>query len=224
MPIGLLALILAITLCSDAHAQQGGSVQAGSGGHSMYRYKDVTGRTVYTNVQEQVPLEQRRSARVALEHVSLNTELGNELTRRLQAEHAALIQTPYCTQLRQAAGASFITRLWDDFAPLVVAALVLLLLLGISPIALRRFGAGPWSRTLSMAIPTVSAVALLVFSMDRTHRSMQAVKTRAEPCSEQSFAALSGRPDADAAHARLVSELKREIAHSGVGNVVEDLR
>jgi hypothetical protein len=225
MPFGWLALVLAITLVSDVHAQQGRSAQAGSGGgHGMYRYKDATGRTVYTNVEEQVPLEQRRSARVPLERVSLNTEVGNEITRRLQAEHEALIRTPYCTQLRQAAETSFVTRLWDEFAPLVVAALVLLLLLAISPIALRRFGAGPWSRMLSMAIPTVFAVGLLVFSMEKTHRSMQAVKTRARPCSEESFASLIGRPDADAAHARLVAELKREIANSGVGNLVEDLK
>jgi hypothetical protein len=223
MPIGLLALILAITLVSDVRAQQGRSANPGAG-DSVYRYKGASGRTVYTNLHEQVPLEQRGRARVELERVSLNTELGNEITRRRQAEHAALIQTPYCARLRQVAEASFVTRLWADFAPLLLAALVLLLLLAISPVALRRLGAAAWSRALSMAIPAVFAVGLLVFSMDQTHKSMQAVKTKATACSEQSFAALSGRPDADAEHARMVAELKREIANSGVGNVVEDLR
>jgi hypothetical protein len=223
MPIGLLVLILGITLVSDVRAQQGKPANASGGGHSVYRYKSAAGRTVYTNVQEQVPLEQRRSARVELERVSLNTEVGNEIARRVQAEHAALIQTPYCVKLRQAAEESFVTRLWGDFAPLVIAALVLLLLLAISPIALRRLGAAAWSRTLSMAIPTVFALGLLVFSIDKTHKSMKAIKTKAKPCSEQAFAELSGRPDAGAEHARLVAELKREIANSGVGNVLEDL-
>jgi hypothetical protein len=223
MPIGLLALIITITLVSDVRAQQGSSANP-AGGAGVYRYKAPTGRTVYTNVHEQVPLEQRAGARLELERVSLNTEVGNEIARRLQAEHAALIQTPYCARLRQAAEASFVTRLWADFAPLVVAALVLLLLLAISPIALRRFGATAWSRALSMAIPSVFAMGLLVFSMDKTHKSTQAVRTKAKACSEQSFAALSGRPGADAEHARLVAELKREIANSGVGDLAADLR
>jgi hypothetical protein len=223
MRIGLLALILAITLVFAVRAQEAESRTPG-GGASVYRYKGATGRTVYTNVEEQVPLEQRPTARVDLERVSLNTEVGNELSRRLQAEHAALIQTPYCTQLRQAADTSFIARLWAEFAPLVVTALALLLLLAISPIALRRFGAEAWSKALSMAIPTAFAMGLLVFSIEKTHNSMQAVKTKARACTEQSFAALSGRPDANVEHARLVAELKREIANSGVGNLVQDIR
>lgn len=224
MPIGLLVLILGIGLVSDVRAQQARPAKASGGGHDVYRYKGASGRTVYTNVEEQVPLEQRPTARVELERVSLNTEIGNEISRRLQAEHAALIQSPYCARLRRAAEESFVTRLWDGFAPLVTAALVLLLLLAISPIALRQFGAAAWSKALSMAIPAVFAAGLLVFALEKTQESIQAVRTKAEPCSEQSFAALSGKPHADAEHARLVVELKREIANSGVGNVVEDLR
>lgn len=223
MPIGLLLLILGITPVSAVCAQQDKSKPTRVG-DSVYRYKSPSGRTVYTNVDEQVPLEQRHNARVQLERVSLNTEVGNEITRRLQAEHAALIQTPYCAELRKAAEESFISHLWTDFAPLVITALVLLLLLAFSPLALRRFGAAAWSKALSMAIPTIFAVGLLVFSMDKTHKSMQAVKSKAKPCSEQSVVALSGKPGGEAEHARVVAELKREVANSGVGNLVEDMR
>jgi hypothetical protein len=218
----LLALTLGIALVSDVHAQHE-PAKAGSG-QRMYRYKTAAGRAVYTNLDEQVPLEQRSNARIDLDRVSLNTEVGNAIARRVQAEHASLIQTSYCAQLRTAAEEGFVTRLWRDFAPLVIAALVLLLLLAISPIALRRFGAPAWSKTLCFAIPTVFAVGLLVFSMSKTQRSIEAFKTRAKPCSEQSLANLSAKPDAAAEHARLVADLKREIANSGVGNLTEDMR
>jgi hypothetical protein len=187
-------------------------------GEGMYRYRSGKGRVVYTNVQEQVPVEQRPEATMDLSMISLNTALGNEIAQRLRREHAALIETPFCERLRDAAAQPFWQHLWTDFAPLVVAAAILLLLLLFSPAALRRFGAPAWSKALAMAVPMLFGVGLLVFALEKTEKSIASVKNRAKPCSSDAFAELGDKPGSVARHAQLVQDLKNEIARSGVGS------
>ncbi len=192
--------------CGLAHAQGAGV------GQGIYRYKNAQGRVVYTNIAEQVPLDQRATAPVDLRHVELNTETGNELHRRIAEQYAALHGSPYCKKLRAAADEEFLRRLWDDFAPLVLCGGGLLMLLLFSPAAMRRFGAPTWARVLGMAIPGLALSGLVMFSMSYTNKMIVKIKHQAKPCMRETFAKLSEEKDAVLKQSQLVEQLKREIA------------
>jgi hypothetical protein len=181
-------------------------------GQAIYRYLDSKGHAVYTNIVEQVPVRQRATAWVDLSRVSLNTEVGTEIDRRFEEQHAALTKSPYCQHLRAAANAGFFARLWEDFAPLVACGAMLLVLLLFTPTALRRFGAPVWAKVLTMAIPSLTLAGLMMFSMSYTTKTLSELKRRAKPCSSEFFVKLANREDALVQHAQLVEQLKHEIA------------
>ncbi|MGD8863021.1 MAG: hypothetical protein PVI30_23610 [Myxococcales bacterium] len=178
-------------------------------GQEIYLYRDRDGRQVYTNIVEQVPLEQREEARVDLSHISLNTELGNEISRQLQVKHAALVDSDYCRELREAAEAGFWATLWHEFAPLVICGGVLLLFLLFTPSAMKRFGAPVWAKTLTMAIPFLALSGLAMFGMTHTNRAVTEFKRQAEPCTEQGLQRAVGDSENPVkAQARLVHRLR----------------
>lgn len=181
---------------------------------SFYRYRHADGRVVYTNIAEQVPIEQRATAKLDLSRVALNTQIGNELALRFQAKHEQLTKTPHCQQLRAAANQDFLSRLWADFAPLVVCGGVLLCFLLFTPVALRRFGAPVWARTLMMAIPTLAVTGVVAFTMSHTNRSISALKQRAQPCMPDALERLAGAKNL-LPHAKLIEQLEREIGRPG---------
>jgi hypothetical protein len=200
-----------ILLCAAAlRADEGGSDADGT--QSFYRYTNKHGRVVYTNIAEQVPPAERARSRVDLRHVSLNTEVGTEIDRRLEEQHAALMQTPYCRRMRAAAEVGFTTRLWEDFAPLIACGGLLLGFLFYTPSALRRFGAPAWAKVLMMAIPALAISGLVMFSMSYTNETIAKLKQQAKPCAAETFARLSGQQDAVMQHSQLVDKLQQEIA------------
>jgi hypothetical protein len=144
--------------------------------------------------------------------VSLNTELGNEIERRLEHEHASLTRTPYCEQARKAAATTFWSELWRDYAPLVVASGVLALLLMLTPMAMQKFGVDGWAKALGLAIPVVFASGLLVFALDKTRKSVAQMRERAEPCAPEALATLGRDPGVLKKHSDLIERLKRDMA------------
>jgi hypothetical protein len=211
----LRALLLAICVAWSARA---------SAEEVYYRYVNERGRVVFTNAAEQVPLEQREQGRLDLSKVSLNTEIGNELDRRFEEEHAQLTQSDYCKQVRVAAKRSFLEQLWDDFGPLLVCGGALLLFLLFTPTALRRFGAPVWAKVLMMAIPTLALTGLMTFTMSHTNRTVSDLRRRVQPCAPETFAKLKSDPNPIAKHAELIEQLKRQIAtidaEAGIGTAV----
>jgi len=177
----------------------------------MYRYIDTHGRAVYTNIEEQVPLDQRVAARMDLSHVSLNGEIAGELDRRLHEEHTALTKSPYCRELRKAADAGLVASVWNNYPSLVMCAAALLAFILYSPIAIKRFGGQVWARTLSMAIPALTITGLISFSITETNKSISRLKQEAAPCSETAFTRLSAAANPVAKHAELIAQLKQQM-------------
>lgn len=206
-----LAALMFLPVCMLAHAAPL-RAQSGDSGQNIYRYTNKHGRIEYTNIVEQVPPGQRARARVDLSRVSLNTEVGTEIERRLEEEHAALTKSPYCSRLRAAANTGFLERLWEDFAPLIACGGMLLAFLLFTPAALRRFGAPAWAKVLTMAIPALAIAGLLMFSMNYTNATIAQLKQQAKPCASETFAKLSGQQDTLLHHVQLVDQLKQEIA------------
>lgn len=201
--------VASILGCSaPALAEEGGSDAA----QSIYRYVNQRGRVEYTNIVERIPPAERARARMDLRRISLNTEIGTEIERRLEEEHAALTRSPYCARARAAAEVGFLNQLWEDFAPLIVCGGLLLGFVFFTPAALRRFGAPAWAKVLMMAIPALAISGLMMFSLSYTSQTIAQLKQQAKPCALETFARLSGQHDALLQHVQLIDKLKQEIA------------
>lgn len=157
----------------------------------LYRYRNVQGRIVYTNMSASVPLAQRANARLDLSRISLNSPLGAELDRRLDAEHARLAEQPRCRQLRSAAATTLLERLWKDHKPLLVFGLAILGFVLVTPWMLRRVGGREWARTLSMAIPALAAAGVFTYAVLESSRTLGSIKALAAPCEDAGWSALA---------------------------------
>ena len=177
-----------------------------------YRYVRPDGRAVYTNIAEQVPLDQRERGKLDLSRIPLNSEVGAEVDRGLAQEHAELRESTYCQALVAAADVPLFERIWEDFAPLVICGGVLLAFLLFTPYATRAFGAPVWAKTLMMAIPSLAIAGLVTFTMTHTTKTIAQIKEQVKPCVAESFDKLKAEPDALAKRSDLVEQLKREIA------------
>jgi hypothetical protein len=195
----------------QAEPQPSAAVPANRSAPIMYRYIDSHGRAVYTNIEEQVPLDQRVAAKIDLSHVSLNGEIAGELDHRLHEEHTALTKSPYCRELRKAAETDLLSSVWNNYPSLVMCAAALLAFILYSPIAIKRFGGQVWARTLSMAIPALTITGLISFSITETNKSISRLKQEAAPCSETAFTKLSGAANPVARHAELVAQLRMQM-------------
>jgi hypothetical protein len=206
---GLAALVLCLPLllAPPARAQDDGA-----GGSQIYRYVNTKGRVVYTNAAEQVPVAQRESARVDLSHVSLNTQVGAEIERRLEEQHAALTQSTYCKRMVAAANGSFLERAWQEDAPSIVCAAAVLLLFFFTPRALRSISAPDWAKLLMHAIPALAFVGLIAFMVTHANKTVEEVKARAQPCLHETFARLEGEKDALMQRSQLVERLQQQAS------------
>lgn len=180
----------------------------------MHRYVNRKGRVVYTNIEESVPLEQRRTSPIDLRDVPLHHELAHDLDALLEEQHKALMQSSYCQKIRAASHDSFLSRLWSEHSPLVIAAGVLVVLLFFSPSALRRFGTSLLSKVLLVAIPMLMVCGLMGFSTMQTNESMREIKVGASLCEGDTFAKLGLKDNPFKKRTGLMDELKRKIAQA----------
>jgi hypothetical protein len=157
----------------------------------LYRYRTADGRTRYTNLRASVPAAQRAGAEVDLSRVSLNTQLGRDLDRRLNEEHALLSEQPACQQLRAAAAKSLPQVIWQEHGPLVVCGGAILLLVFGTPYMVRRVGGPAWSRALGMAVPILALVGLSAYATIRSTQSLSKLKLNAAPCEAETWNALA---------------------------------
>jgi hypothetical protein len=178
---------------------------------TIYLWRDRNGRAFYTNSAEQIPELERERAKVDLSRISLNTELGTELNRRLEQRYTKLASSPKCAELRQAAELGFLEHMWADYAPLLICGGLLLLFLLFTPRAVHHFGGTAWSRTLMMAIPALAVAGVLTFSMRETNLALIELKHKAMPCEQGTFAAMGSSPDAVLRRAALVRHLQAMV-------------
>ena len=186
---------------------------------TLYRYRNERGRTVFTNLAESVPLEQRATAELDLSHISLNSELGSEIDKRLKEEHAELAQSSYCKETQAESARGYLEQLWDGFAPLIVCGGLLLGLGLYTPTALKRYGAPIWAKTLSFSIPFLAVAGLLMFSLTHTGKKMSALKRRAAPCGEETWGKLAAEPDAIIQRVQLIERLRQDMLTKRLENL-----
>lgn len=184
---------------------------------TIYRYVNASGRTVYTNIAETLPPDARDKSAVDLSKVSLHTELGNEIERRLMEEHRRLRGSATCGALANAADVSFWRRVWADYAPLLVCAGILFALFALTPFVLRRVDAPVWAKALTFAVPLLAGVALLSFTMTRTNRTLAALDVRARPCQMATWSHVASPDEAYSlgTYAERLRHLREELDAQG---------
>jgi hypothetical protein len=157
----------------------------------IYRFVDRAGHVVYTNIVETVPLEERERGKLELRLITADTELGVELSARLRQEHETRIQTPVCDQLRAAIDTPPLRRLWDEHAPLLGGAAMLVAFVLFIPSMLGRFGVSLWMRMLATIIPLMAVIALGTLGYEQARTSLQAQQLQAQPCLADTFDKLT---------------------------------
>lgn len=180
---------------------------------TIYKVELPDGRVVYTNLAERVPPEKRAQATVDLAHISLHTELGNEIDKRLKLEHEKLLGSKYCRDLRDDANAPLSERLWRDEQPLVICVGAVLVLLLLTPWMVRHVGGPQWGRTLMMAVPALVIAGLVMFAMMKANGALVDLRGKAKPCEQASWDTLAAKPEtALRDRLSLVQQLQQQLA------------
>jgi hypothetical protein len=177
----------------------------------IYKYKNKDGRTVYTNILDEVPPDQRVGGKVDLSKVVLNTSVGNDINGRLAAEHAELAQSPYCKELEKVANKSAFEQLWDDHAPLIVCGGLIALLILMTPTMMRKVNPPDWAKVLSKAIPALFVVGGAMYGMTYANKMATQARSKLKPCLNETYESLAGSADPTSERLGLVEQLKSDI-------------
>jgi hypothetical protein len=216
----LLAGLLWLAPASAQRKQEPQAVPAQPPGNAapqqLYKYKTKSGRIAYTNILDEVPLDQRTKHEVDLSHVTLNTDVGNDLNqqKQLAVEHEQLAASPYCKQLEQVAAKTELEQLWDDHPVTIVCGALVALLILMTPTMMRKVHPPEWARVLTKVIPALLVVGGTMYGMQTANKKIVESRKRVKPCLSETFDGLDQSKDPAAERVNLIEELKREIARA----------
>lgn len=212
----VIALLLAGAVPSSTHAEPKPRTKESAPApmpQQLYKYKTKSGRVAYTNILDEVPLDQRQGHEVDLSHVSLNTEIGNELNQRAQQEreHRQLAATPYCKELKAAATKTELEQLWDDHPIPITCAVLIALLIVMTPTMMRSVHPPEWARVLTKVIPALLLVGGAMYGMQMANKKIAQTRKLLKPCLSETFASLDQSQDPAAERLTLIEQLRRDI-------------
>jgi len=180
--------------------------------NTIYRYTDKRGRARYTNIWDEIPDAYRESVEVVdLSNVTVNTEIGKEIDARLSEDFEKLVESDYCTKERARSEQSFLSRLWSEYRIVVIIAGVILLLIVLTPYALRRINAPDWSRTLTMAIQMLLLLGVVTYTTICSSRAAQDMKGKISSCDPNAWTRLNRGPNPITEHMILLKDLQNKI-------------
>ncbi len=186
----------------------GRSDRPGDDAQDVYLYAGPGGRKAYANGLDRVPVQKRDTAvKVDLSRATVNPELGADLDDALEDEWDRLVASDPCVRARDAAGAGTLRALLRDHGYLFVIGGAVLLLVVLTPWAMRRFDPPVWGRVLVVAIPVLAFVGLFAAAIVETRRTLHGARAIADACEPS---ALAGAPDL-AARLGLVDRLRTTI-------------
>ncbi len=180
--------------------------------NAIYRYRDNRGRTRYTNIWDEVPAAYRERVEVVdLSDVTLNTQVGKEIEEKLSEDYEKLVESDYCKRERARSDQSFFSRLWSEYRIVVIIAGVILLLIVMTPFALRRINAPDWSRTLTMAIQMLVFLGIVSYTAICSSKKTQDIREKVSPCNPDAWTQLNRRSNPIAEHMILLKNLQNKI-------------
>lgn len=174
---------------------------------SVYSYVNEAGRTVYVDSPERIPAKYRaKSKTVGLSQVSLNTDLARDLERQTLKEHRALASTLFCAEHKTRAKHSWWRQLFHSHGYILLIAASLVVLMLVTPIAMRSLDPPEWTRFLAFAIPSLMVMGLVTHSMVQAGRVREHVAHAAKLCDPERIASTD--PDAAKSRIKVVEELR----------------
>jgi len=182
--------------------------------NTIYRYRNKRGRTVFTNIWDQIPANQRaRAQKMDLSHVTLNPQIGAELDASMQMQFEAASASPECKKVK-AEAAHWMRPIWNDYGHLIILGAVMLLLVLATPFALRRIDAPVWARTLTRSFMLLAFVAVFMHTTVRAGKMYQSMRDAAAPCERETWNATSTQKDARVGKLKLLADLQGMIRHA----------
>jgi hypothetical protein len=203
-------------------------IQSGTPGPQIYRYRGPHGRAVYVNDRLRIPAPYRdRAELVDLSHISLGHELAAGempigLGEVIDHEYDAVLATGYCAQARREAGAGgWLRRFWREQGHLGMLGGLLIVLLCISPLALRSVGAAVWGKVLTQVLPVVGLVALFSFSAVKMGGIRSDLGALAAPCTHDGVAPERRTAGTRQSRLQTIQEHYPLIERAAAGRVVD---
>ena len=179
----------------------------------IYRYKVAGGRFAYTNDPARIPERQREKAKtVDLSHISLNSELAEDLARAIDKSYETALDTDLCSDARGAAGMGWLAAAWHRHGGVLALAGVALLLLLSTPFAIRRVEAATWAKVLSTSFALLAMVGVFTYMTSETARHLDLLKAAAEPCMHDGQASSLGSLGTARSRAEAIQDLRERIA------------
>lgn len=194
---------------------------------TIYRYRGEQGRTLYTNVEAQIPEAERNEAIMDLSHIPLNSAMGTQINRKMEQAHKKLAETKFCKSARArpepvvpppAAGLlGKAQTLWAGYAPLIVCGGLLLLLFLISPIMIRKVDPYAWRRVLMFALPALVVGGGSAQMLMKTGQAVSGFASVSENCDPQAFEGLLEGQSPLAARLSMLQALQKQMAGGATG-------
>lgn len=179
----------------------------------IYRYKVPGGRVAYTNDRFRIPPRQRDQAEIVdLSHISLNSELAEDLARAIDTSYATALDTDVCRDARGAAGMGWLRGAWHRHGGVLALGAVALVLLLLTPFALRRVEAAIWAKVLSTSFMVLALVGVFTYLTGETARHLDQLKIEAEPCMHDGNPSSVGSLATARSRAGVIQTLRQRIA------------
>lgn len=174
---------------------------------TVYSYVNEAGRTVYVDQPDRIPAKYRaKSSTIGLSQVSLNTELARDLDRQVLKEHRALSRTPFCAENQVRAKQSRWRQLFHSHGYILLIAASLIVLMLVTPFAMRSMDPPAWTKFLAFAVPSLIVMGLVTHSMVQASRVRQQVAHTASLCDPERIA--SADPEAAGSRIKVVQQLR----------------
>jgi len=105
---------------------------------------------------------------VDLSHISLNEELARELKTTIDAQYEEVLESDYCSEARAQGSANWVEQFFTTNGHLALVLFAIVVLLLLTPWALKRLEPGTWTKVLAYALPMLVFVGVLAHTVIQT--------------------------------------------------------
>jgi hypothetical protein len=169
-----------------ADAAQNSGKPTSQAADKIYRYVNAEGRESFTNILEKVPVDAReQKEELGSSNIALTPESAQKADRSKEPPDLQIQKTGYLATVRREwldRVLEWTRTLWRDYAPFVVVGAIVLLLLLVTPTALRKVSAPDWARTLTWTIQFLTVFAVLAFLVVQANRKFSRLGNPGDSC------------------------------------------
>lgn len=173
---------------TGADAAQNSAKPTAQAADKIYRYVNAEGRESFTNILEKVPVDARghkEKAEFGSSNVAFNPESAQQPSGPKGLADTHTQKTGHLETVGRGwldPALEWTQTLWRDYTPFVVVGAIVLLLLLVTPTALRKVSAPAWARTVTRTIQVLTFIAILAFLVVQANRRYWRFVKPADSC------------------------------------------